>query len=643
MSQYTPETLESLLSTLSIAGEADHVSVLKHANNVLKSEKSHKRALHTKAVALINLDRYEDAFSQLSVPELAGEAALERAYCLYKLGSLEDALAAAVEGNWGDRKDDRGLKHVEAQAAYRLEKFDQAAGIYAGLSRGGYQAENEDYDMSVNISATNAQLVWANGSAASGGKGNKVDRSALDSFETAFNSACGAIARRAFEQALVLLKRARELGLLLEDLSEEERKVEVAPVLAQEAYVLAKMGRWKEALERSKELDIPSITDTSLKAVATNNEIAITSRLPDYNPHLSLITPAGSATTSVSSKAFLFQSKTLGRNRAVLELEAGKAQAAKKQALAHLQNHPHDSEASVILAAAREDKVEKLVKKSPGDLGLSLTLAQLRMRSGNITGAIAAVENVISAAPEDQKYLPGVIGLLVGLYQHQGRRQHVKDILSKASEYWKNSPTPNHPLLRASAKAHLDNPTSTDSDLRSAHSIFEILLAHSPSDPFAAAGLLASTPSSPASPPPPQHLQQKLTPLEKLISTIDAAALEAAGVAQPPPRKRSAEEMEGIGGKAGAKVACKKKKAHKFDSSKTPDPERWLPLWDRSGYKPKGKKGRGRVGGGGGGATQGGGGGAGEESMELAGGGRVDVLKVNANKPKKKKKKGGKW
>lgn len=192
-------------------------------------------------------------------------------------------------------------------------------------------------------------------------------------------------------------------------------------------------------------MDCASITDTPLKVVATNNEIAITSRLPDYNPHLSLVTSAESATTSVSSKAFLFQSKILDRNHAVLELEAGKSQAAKKQALAHLQNYPYDSEASVILAAAREGKVEKLVEKTPGDLGLSLTLAQLRMRSGNITGAIAAVENVISAAPEDQKYLPGVIGLLVGLYQHQGRRQHVKEILSKASEYWENSPNPVNP------------------------------------------------------------------------------------------------------------------------------------------------------------------------------------------------------
>lgn len=115
MSQYTPATLESLIS---ITGEADHASILKHANNVLKSEKSHKQVLHTKAVALINLDRYDDAFSVLSAPELAGEAVLERAYCLYKLGRLEDALAAAVDGAGGGGRDERGLKHVEAQAVW---------------------------------------------------------------------------------------------------------------------------------------------------------------------------------------------------------------------------------------------------------------------------------------------------------------------------------------------------------------------------------------------------------------------------------------------------------------------------------------------------------------------------------------------
>jgi len=80
------------------------------------------------------------------------------------------------------------------------------------------------------------------------------------------------------------------------------------------------------------------------------------------------------------------------------------------------------------------------------------------------------------------------------------------------------------------------------------------------------------------------------------------------------------------------------------DPSKKVDPERWLPMRDRSYYKPKGRKGKQKAAA----ATQGGP--VAEESMELAGGGRLDVLKVDQAKKagggaanKKKKKKGGKW
>lgn len=342
-----------------------------------------------------------------------------------------------------------------------MERFAQAAEIYEGLSKSGCQAENEDYDTTVNISATSAQLAWS-GSAIGDGK---VDRSAMDAFETSFNAACGAVARGALGQALVLLKRSRELGYQLEDLDDDERKMEVAPVLAQEVYVLAKLGRWEEALTKCQELDVKrfsfllsffhlshilpangggSITDASLKVIATNNEIAVASRLPDYNPHLSLIATAGSTTTSSFSQPFRFQSWILGRNHAVLQLEAGKYQAAKKLATAHLRLCPDDEQTRVALAAARQDSVEKLAERDPNDIGLALTLAQTRMRRGNITGAIQTLEKLRSVR-EDARHMPGVVGLLVGLYQAQGRRQHVKDVLSEASEWWKKASSPVNP------------------------------------------------------------------------------------------------------------------------------------------------------------------------------------------------------
>lgn len=158
------------------------------------------------------------------------------------------------------------------------------------------------------------------------------------------------------------------------------------------------------------------------------------------------------------------------------------------------------------------------------------------------------------------------------------------------------------------------------------------------------AGLIASYATTDSSKITPRHLS-KLTPVQTLISGIDAEALESLGVAQPT-KKRPAEEEAGPKTKQ-KKIRKKKPRLPKdFDpaSGKKADPERWLPLRDRSTYKPKGKKDKKKAAG----ATQGGAVTTGtEESMELAGGGKLDVKKVGGGAgggpSKKKKKKGGKW
>lgn len=42
----------------------------------------------------------------------------------------------------------------------------------------------------------------------------------------------------------------------LDDLSDEDKKIEEAPIVAQEVYVLTRMGRIEDAIARSKELDV---------------------------------------------------------------------------------------------------------------------------------------------------------------------------------------------------------------------------------------------------------------------------------------------------------------------------------------------------------------------------------------------------
>lgn len=176
--------------------------------------------------------------------------------------------------------------------------------------------------------------------------------------------------------------------------------------------------------------------------------------------------------------------------------------------------------------------------------------------------------------------------------------------------------------------------------MASAGELFGSLLQSDPSDKISSAGLVAAYATIDSS-KISSHVDT-LPSIESLISGVNVDDLEAAGVAQAP-KKRGAEEIS----KAARPTKIRKKKPRlpkDYDPSKKVDPERWLPMRDRSYYKPKGKKDKRRAAA----ATQGG---PVEESMELAGGGKLDVVKIDQMKKqggsgganKKKKKKGGKW
>lgn len=91
----------------------DHEEVLKACNATLKKTKNDIEALHLKAIALLKLDRYEDALRSLEVGggPLKERASLEWAYALYKVGRPKEAAEEAARSTAG-----QGAHHVEAQA-----------------------------------------------------------------------------------------------------------------------------------------------------------------------------------------------------------------------------------------------------------------------------------------------------------------------------------------------------------------------------------------------------------------------------------------------------------------------------------------------------------------------------------------------
>jgi signal recognition particle subunit SRP72 len=250
--------LSSLLSSSTID---DHEERLKQANDDLKRDKINHDALHSKVVALIKLDRFEDALKALDDggDKLGTRCALEKSYALYKTGQLEEAAKVVGESS----EDSRGLKHVTAQVAYRSERFEDAARIYKELTSQNAAVEGEENDLRINSSATDAQLEWQ-------GNGEKIEKSRrkpgredLEAFETAYNTACGYLARGDLGAGSLLLKRARDLCEALDDLSDDEKKAEVLPIMVQQVYVLTRMGKLEEAEALQKMINITEYVHTN--------------------------------------------------------------------------------------------------------------------------------------------------------------------------------------------------------------------------------------------------------------------------------------------------------------------------------------------------------------------------------------------
>lgn len=105
-------TLASLLGQASIT---DHHQVLSACEAALSKSKNDVQAQQVKIVALLNLDRFQDAIATVEAggEEIKQKARLEYAYALYKNGQPGKAAEVARQDA---SESDRGLRHVEAQA-----------------------------------------------------------------------------------------------------------------------------------------------------------------------------------------------------------------------------------------------------------------------------------------------------------------------------------------------------------------------------------------------------------------------------------------------------------------------------------------------------------------------------------------------
>lgn len=290
-----------------------------------------------------------------------------------------------------------------------------------------------------------------------------------------------------------------------------------------------------------------------------------------------------------------------------------------------------------------------LLERRPKDVGLLLTAIQLYVNAGNTTTAITTLENSLRVLEEsiaeqdrDVRFAPGLLGVLISLYRREGRKSPIRAELAKAASYWQSRAITEPPtlLLRAAGTSLLH---STDrSDLAAAGELFKNLYQNDTTDQFAVAGYVAS--QAPLDYSKIEDQVDTLPSVDDLISDVDVAALEKSGIT--PSSASAAAAAAAIAGArkrpSDGKTQRVTKRVRKsrlpkdYDPNRAPDPERWLPLRDRSTYRPKGRKGKQRA------AERTQGGVVDEKKAEEASAGQVKAQTGGGGASSKKKKGKGK-
>lgn len=358
------------------------------------------------------------------------------------------------------------------------------------------------------------------------------------------------------------------------------------------------------------------------------------------------------------AKLFNYQSSLLNRNLLAIDFQSHKINGVKRRTEKGLSQSRHptinaDINSLSVLNAAAEvhgvtgkgvlGRLSALSSKRPNDVGLVLTIIQIQIRQGRPGAALSVLDSFLgrlesSEALEDKdvRFSPGLVALAVSLMRTQGRQSSAKAELVKAAKHWQHRLASSASSVLREAGIELLRSSNAE-DLLLAGAAFETLFDERQGSHIAEAGMVASL--APSDPAKVKKFISSLPPVDDLISGVDVQSLIGAGVAAAPRTtvslgKRDAPEKPSD---RPAKKRRKGKLPKNYEEGKAPDPERWLPLRDRSSYRPKGKKGKKKVAE----STQGGMVKE-EETLELVGGGGVRVERASGNAPPNKKKKKGK-
>uniref|UniRef100_A0A6M2DSB5 Signal recognition particle subunit SRP72 n=1 Tax=Xenopsylla cheopis TaxID=163159 RepID=A0A6M2DSB5_XENCH len=573
------------LNKYGLSGEYE--KALKAANKILQLAPDESKAFQCKIVSLIQLSKFNDAHKALtSNNKLSTELIFYKAYCEYRLNKPQDALTTVDSAASLTPE----LKELRAQILYRLENYNDCLSVYRDIVKN----TSDDYE---DERATNMSAVIANMYTENPNKAPLTQQQSEHTYELCYNVACMLVGQKKYKEAEAKLVACQEQckKMLEEDgASEEDILEELAILKVQQAYCQQQQDRIAEATVLYNEALKHKASDASLVAVAGNNLTTING---DQNVFDSKKKMKAATSDAAQQKLNYKQRKSIALNNALLSLYTNQSELC-KQLCSHLnKTYPTEVLNSELIKAtllAKENNIVQATnvlqahaKKYPDDaLAARLACVQLLLSQSERAEAIKQLKNL-----DETRFKPGIVSALVTLLQGEGRINEASVILKEAVEWYKKNKENAGDLesmWRQAADFHLRG-----GEPETAASSLEQLLKINPNDVKTLARLVVAYVQF--NPSKALTASQRLPVLG--LSENDLETLENTNWAMGSKNKKPASKVEASPGTPGTellqKSKTKKNRKRKgklpknYDASQTPDPERWLPKHERTGFRKK--------------------------------------------------------
>lgn len=380
--------------------------------------------------------------------------------------------------------------------------------------------------------------------------------------------------------------------------SEEEITSELGIIRAQIGYCYQLQSKNEVALRMYNQV-LKQATDSAVVAVTSNNVVAIHKGGNVFDSKKRMKTAVAEMEDSNLSTS---QKQSIVFNNCLLLMHTNQNDSCRKK-LAELKSRFPDSLANAVLVEAallcKEKKVKDAVevlknyssKHPEQSIEIAFTLAQLLIGQKHFSQACEVLRNLGEISQR-----PGVISTLVTLYLHEDNKEAVVELLRKSIAWYKKN-KPSSPdilnLYRENARHLMDMKKPEE-----AVSLLEEL-RKSNSSPRVLALLISAYSQIDAA--KAQQISRELPPLDDVIASVDIETLENSNWSLGAKYVKKTTKADPSPGDVKVTKTKKKKKRKKrfpknYDPTVDPDPERWLPRYQRSTYKKKKDKRGGGVG-----------------------------------------------